>query len=1122
MVHYQLHLKQDIQPGATYTDNHYVYSIINAKNKYGGSNSLPIQGFKSGTRYTYSIYGYVDGGRETFYFTYAEGGQSYGNFQNTEEKMITIRSEANKTISKLTLSYGSNNGVSGKYARVTHIQLEEGTTVTPFEPYYVLSTTNVTQAKDHTLTAKWSPNTYTITLDNQSATTAGTSTIYEKYDNGVCLNSNCSTVMTTSTNGITVPTKTGYTFDGYYDGTTQMIDADGHITAAFTNTKYSSDKTLTAKWIGNTYTATFYYQSNATNGSTKVSSTTVSCTVSNTAGNCDITIPSAVKSSVGTYNNAYVGLSESTGNMTEAIASSDTTITLSASKTYYGIYRTAVTVYEPTSTSTAAAATYYRNQWFTSDSALATTVLSDSQTGTSNWEFVSNVSSYPVLGGYNINKANSTTVNVSTVAELAATNKTTAYQILRGNIITATYYYNSSTAGDGTIEISTATAESRKRLYCKSTTTAATGNSTFTIPAVVTSSKGPYGQGYLGTANGVNKIAHYNNTASSTYYTYYQSEVANNYYNGSEYADRTLYRTSVFTSKTAMNTVLSTSATGVTNYTGETGPGSSVWAGLSTAQDTTAEYATVAAAATSTSASLYTIYQFNASYLAGTNVSSVGAATGNCKVTTSDTSCTVTLPTITPSTGYSSVGWSTTNGATTGTAAGGSYTLDANDITLYANAISNTYTITLDNQSATTAGTGTIYEKYNNGVCLDNNCSTIMTTSTNGITVPTKTGYTFGGYYDDVTEMIANSGFITSEFTNTKYSSNKTLTARWIDDIAPTGNVSASLNGNDIVGTVSASDSGSGVSSTYGWLVSTSSTCGPSVSNFVESSNTSYSFTPTSSGTWYVCVRIEDNAGNKAYLSTSIEKTGITASSISYTGTWGGVQDEGDDNWYAVITGDGTLSFTSSGEIEVFMVGGGGAGGVGVKGVTYSGYNDPGLGGGGGGGGYRTTDTVTVSSGTNYSVVIGTGGTKASGSTAASSGGTTFIKNGSTTLLSANGGNAGGNGSGTTPGAGGIGGSNGGKGAKINDSASYTSSDAGSDGEYAFAVVVVLSQEIILMHGIKRIILAEVLLLETMVDLMMVVMVEHLMPLAMMEIIMVLAAAVEVLRLLVVLVTKVL
>ena len=78
-----------------------------------------------------------------------------------------------------------------------------------------------------------------------------------RYMDGVYLDSGYTKKMTTSANPITVPTKTGYNFAGYYDGNTIMIDSAGKITSNFTNTKYSSAKTLTANWNPINYTITY-------------------------------------------------------------------------------------------------------------------------------------------------------------------------------------------------------------------------------------------------------------------------------------------------------------------------------------------------------------------------------------------------------------------------------------------------------------------------------------------------------------------------------------------------------------------------------------------------------------------------------------------------------------------------------------------------------------------------------------------------------------------------------------------------------------------------------------------------------------------------------------------------
>ena len=100
-------------------------------------------------------------------------------------------------------------------------------------------------------------NIINITLDNASAMTNGTSTIYLSYNDGIYLDSGLTNQMTDSTNPITIPQRNGYSFLGYYDGAIQMIDSTGHITSNFTNTSYSSAKTLNAHWISHVQVITF-------------------------------------------------------------------------------------------------------------------------------------------------------------------------------------------------------------------------------------------------------------------------------------------------------------------------------------------------------------------------------------------------------------------------------------------------------------------------------------------------------------------------------------------------------------------------------------------------------------------------------------------------------------------------------------------------------------------------------------------------------------------------------------------------------------------------------------------------------------------------------------------------
>ena len=108
---------------------------------------------------------------------------------------------------------------------------------------------NIAQAT--TLYAQWTPNTYTVTLDNQSATPPGTASVTATYDAAMP--------------AITVPTKTGYTFGGYYTSTngggTQYYNADG---SSAHNWDILEATTLYAQWTANTYTV--HFDANATNG----------------------------------------------------------------------------------------------------------------------------------------------------------------------------------------------------------------------------------------------------------------------------------------------------------------------------------------------------------------------------------------------------------------------------------------------------------------------------------------------------------------------------------------------------------------------------------------------------------------------------------------------------------------------------------------------------------------------------------------------------------------------------------------------------------------------------------------------------------------------------------------
>ena len=152
-----------------------------------------------------------------------------------------------------------------------------GYTFTSWGGDYISGSTNPitggTITENKTVSATYTGIIYTITLNNQSATTGGTTTAYYRYnttaviDGVTCYYYTDATLTTCLTNGhtITKPKKTGYTYGGYFTETggagTQYVNASG----TFINSIYKTigDKTLYAKWTINRINVRF----NIANGS---------------------------------------------------------------------------------------------------------------------------------------------------------------------------------------------------------------------------------------------------------------------------------------------------------------------------------------------------------------------------------------------------------------------------------------------------------------------------------------------------------------------------------------------------------------------------------------------------------------------------------------------------------------------------------------------------------------------------------------------------------------------------------------------------------------------------------------------------------------------------------------
>ena len=208
-----------------------------------------------------------------------------------------------------------------------------------------VTTTTDVPAANTTYYAHWTANVYAITL-NQENGSGGTATIYEKYNDGYYLNNSSGTVsnkMSTSANGVTVPTRSGYTFAGYYtasNGGTQYIDANGKLTSSASATQFSAAGNLYAHWtkavssLTNTLSATdFVYSGSAQGPSVTVKDGNTTLTL-----NTDYTVSGNSSTNVGEYSvtvsgkNAYNSTTKAyyTGTTTIAYYINNATLTFDA------------------------------------------------------------------------------------------------------------------------------------------------------------------------------------------------------------------------------------------------------------------------------------------------------------------------------------------------------------------------------------------------------------------------------------------------------------------------------------------------------------------------------------------------------------------------------------------------------------------------------------------------------------------------------------------------------------------------------------------------------------------------------------------------------------------------
>ena len=219
---------------------------------------------------SYEIYGFkIDGVTIPYSKKYTVDGNNYLNISfNTINFTVNNANLGSITPTQLIVIPGTTFTVSSNVITLSDGRIATASTKdvtgykTKFSSYTITPNSTTINAKT-TAQANFTKEAekYTITLDNKSATTAGTTAIYEKYNTGIYLDSDLKTAMTTSTNAITKPSKTGYTFKGYYTKENgqgdQIINENGYITENITNTTYTANATVYAYYTINTYTITY-------------------------------------------------------------------------------------------------------------------------------------------------------------------------------------------------------------------------------------------------------------------------------------------------------------------------------------------------------------------------------------------------------------------------------------------------------------------------------------------------------------------------------------------------------------------------------------------------------------------------------------------------------------------------------------------------------------------------------------------------------------------------------------------------------------------------------------------------------------------------------------------------
>lgn len=203
----------------------------------------------------------------TGWFTSTSGGTQVTS-STIQSNTYSTSYYAQWTPATYTLTFDHQGGTSGTTSKSITYLSTYGTLPTPtrtgysFKGWFTASsggtqrydTTSVTTTTDITLYAQWTALSYTVSFDSQGGSTVSSRTVYFGSTYG----------------SLSTPTKTGYTFVGWFDS---IVGGTQFTSATLVNT--ASNHTLYGRWTPKTYTITYNTNGgNAITADTKTLGTT--------------------------------------------------------------------------------------------------------------------------------------------------------------------------------------------------------------------------------------------------------------------------------------------------------------------------------------------------------------------------------------------------------------------------------------------------------------------------------------------------------------------------------------------------------------------------------------------------------------------------------------------------------------------------------------------------------------------------------------------------------------------------------------------------------------------------------------------------------------------------------